>query len=272
MTLASLEVDSEAVTAAITANAVEGCKAWTRWPRLSLHEEASITWTMSDIPFPLFNSILVAELRPEDVTSRIDEAIARSRKADVPIAWWIAPGSSPDNLGDILEERGFVHGGQTTGMAVSLDQIIEGTAPPAGFTVQEVRNDDELEVWGRVMTPIYGFPIETREPWIEMYATVGYGTDSGWRHFIGWFGGRPVAASSVFLGAGVAGVCNVATVPTIRRRGIGTALTLAPLREAQKLGYRIGTLFSSEMGIGIYLKLGFREYCKGNVYLWSNES
>ena len=52
----------------------------------------------------------------------------------------------------------------------------------------------------------------------------------------------------------------------------GTTLTLAPLREARAMGYRIGLLDSSNMGLGVYRRLGFQEYCKMSYYVWSGET
>jgi len=58
------------------------------------------------------------------------------------------------------------------------------------------------------------------------------------------------------------------TVEEIRRRGIGAALTLAPLRETREMGYRVDVLGSSEMGYPVYRRQGFREYCKIRTYEW----
>jgi predicted acetyltransferase len=44
------------------------------------------------------------------------------------------------------------------------------------------------------------------------------------------------------------------------------AMTLAPLREARARGYAIGTLSPSEMGLRIYRRIGFREYCQIHIY------
>jgi GNAT superfamily N-acetyltransferase len=57
------------------------------------------------------------------------------------------------------------------------------------------------------------------------------------RYFLGYAQGKPVAASECFLYAGVAGVYNVVTLTTARRRGFGRALILAALQEAREAGY-----------------------------------
>lgn len=43
-------------------------------------------------------------------------------------------------------------------------------------------------------------------------------------------------------------------------------MTLGPLREARALGYRLGILHSSRMGMGVYRQLGFEEHCRMSHY------
>jgi predicted N-acetyltransferase YhbS len=75
--------------------------------------------------------------------------------------------------------------------------------------------------------------------------------------------------STLFLGAGAAGIYFVSVHPHVRRLGIGAALTLAPLRAARELGYRIGVLDASPLGEPVHRRLGFTTCCQISLYEWS---
>lgn len=103
-----------------------------------------------------------------------------------------------------------------------------------------------------------------------MYRKAGLSDQGAWHHYLGYWNGEPVATTSLFLGAGVAGIYFVWTLPSARRQGIGAAITLAALQDARRLGYRLGILGASSMGYSVYQRLGFREYCKLEIYEWSS--
>jgi GNAT superfamily N-acetyltransferase len=87
--------------------------------------------------------------------------------------------------------------------------------------------------------------------------------------FVGRLDGRTVATNMLFCGGGVASVYAVATVEDARGKGIGGAITLAPLLEARSQGYRHAVLFSTEMGVRPYERIGFRTtQARINRYLW----
>jgi GNAT superfamily N-acetyltransferase len=60
-------------------------------------------------------------------------------------------------------------------------------------------------------------------------------------------------------------------LPHARRKGIGATITLKPLHQAREMGYRVGVLQATEMGIGVYRRLGFEKYCQIGHYVWAPE-
>ena len=80
-------------------------------------------------------------------------------------------------------------------------------------------------------------------------------------------GGQVVATGSLHLGAGVAGLYNIATRPDYRQHGLGTAITLLAYEEAVKMGYDIGALQTTyPNALRLYHRMGFEVYCKFGIY------
>jgi ribosomal protein S18 acetylase RimI-like enzyme len=71
--------------------------------------------------------------------------------------------------------------------------------------------------------------------------------------------GQPVATALAVVDGDAVVIYNVATLPEARGRGIGAAITLAALRDARSGGATLGVLESSEIGYGVYRRIGFRE-------------
>ena len=263
------DASDEDVIAAIEDNAVAGVKAWAAWPEIELHEGPALAWTISDIAFPFFNSFLRPRLSAADVEGSIAASKARAAERSVPISWWLGPVAEPADLGDRLAANGFMAISEPAGMAMRMDALTEVRAAPAGVLIEEVTGDDAVAHWSAVVADVNGFPALAQDALRDMHCAAGLGPGNPWRHFLAWSGDRPVGASSLFVGAGVAGVANVSVVRTHRRLGIGTVLTTVPFQIARTAGYRIGTLWASAEGEALYRKLGFREYCRGPVYMWA---
>lgn len=256
------------VSEAIEDNGIECCLAWTRWPGMDYGGDARYVWTMTDIPFAFFNNVFRADIQDAEVDGVIEESLGRARKRNVPIFWWTGPTTRPSDLGRRLEENDFVHTFEAAGMAVDLLGFGRSVSRPDGLVIEEVRTERTLRTWCSVMGSVYEFPEFAIDTWFSVLAHLGVGAEKALRHFLASVDGKPVATASLYLGSGVAGLSSVATLPDHRRQGIGTAIAQETLRTASRLGYRIGTLFSSPMAAEMYRKIGFREYCTGNCYAW----
>jgi GNAT superfamily N-acetyltransferase len=176
----------------------------------------------------------------------------------------------PDDLGQRLSAAGFTFAGEEPGMAADLHELNEHALMPLGFTIQQVRDAAEIATWAATLN-VNGFGEGAVESeWVgAMYTRLGCGDETPWRHYLGLLDGAPVATSTLFLGAGVAGIYFVSVHPDVRRRGVGAALTLASLRAARELGYHVGVLGASALGAPVYRRLGFTTYCQIALYEWS---
>ena len=101
----------------------------------------------------------------------------------------------------------------------------------------------------------YGIAEWAGQAWVDAALRSGIGR-TPWKMYLGRLDGEPVATNMLFNGAGVGGICG-STVAWAGGKGIGGAITLKPLLEARSMGYRYAVLFSSEMGIGVYERIGF---------------
>lgn len=225
-----------------------------------------MAWYLTGIPFPLFNGVLKARLQPDTLDKRIEEMLELYRLRNLPMYWWVGPTSSPGDLGEHLESHGLTLGDRIPGMAVDLGPL-KNLEPLKEVKIERVGNKQILAGWTRVLTSVFGIPAECSDACLEMFDRVGYALGGKLWNYVGILGDRIVATSTVFLDGDVAGVYNVATVPDARGKGIGAAMTLAPLLEARERGCQLGILHSSQMGYGVYKSLGFQEYCKIDPYM-----
>jgi len=266
------DLSAPALVTAVEENLFEYYKLFRQWTRVEVHDDKHMLWTLSDVPSPFFNNVLNAQIAPNEVDATIEVTITRYRLRNAFINWWIGPATKPANLGMYLEQHGFVHRGNPPGMAVDLLALNEGLPALPGLVIEQVSDVATLKQWCHVFSVGFGMRGSIEDPLIDLFTSIGLGDQFPIRHYIGWLDGKPVATSQLFLGAGVAGIYDVATVPEARQQGYGTALTLAALLKARSLGYRVGILQSSEMGFGVYYRIGFREYCRLSRYIWMNRS
>src|SRR5262249_7777059 len=107
---------------------------------------------------------------------------------------------------------------------------------------------------------------ELRERFLTAICGLGFASDRPLRHYLGVFGGQPVATAALFFAEGVASVQHVVTHGAFRRQGIGAAMTLLALNRARAQCYRVAVLSASPMGYALYRRLGFRDCCMLSTY------
>jgi ribosomal protein S18 acetylase RimI-like enzyme len=251
------------MAAAIEANAIALFGHWSHAPCIEAHdEEPDLRWyTTPGVPVSLFNHAYFTRIaEEEDVDARIEAIVGGFAERKVPFMWSVGPFTQPADLGVRLESRGLSRVDELPGMAVDLHALQEDVSLPTAFVMERVSESEALKECIEVMRVGFDLPEITSEVLFEVFTTVGLGEDSPLRSDVGRLDGHAVAASSLLVSAGVAGVYNVVTLPEARRQGLGAAVTLEALRDGRELGYRIGVLQSSAMGLSIYRRMGFERY------------
>ena len=239
------------------------------WPRLELHDDGACRWTVSHLPFPLFNSVVRARFDAGSADAAIEARIRACAERNVPMLWWTGPSTTPADLGERLERRGFLPD-PALGMVGDIHYI--STQPSATvIEVEPVCDPATLATWSRVLCHAFGAPPTFGDAFADLAANVGLLPPSPFRHFLGLVNGEAVATCSLFFGAGVAGIYDVGTLPEQRRRGIGAAITRAAVADAAAAGYRIAILHSSALGAAMYRALGFDAVCAIGQYVWAPE-
>lgn len=235
---------------------------------------------------PMFKGVWATGLASADVDAAIDEGIAWFQARGAPyFFWWTGPGSAPPELGARLQAHGLLDmAEQQQALAAGIHQTERG-APvmvaalaqmdrdvlrrtPPGYQMIEVADETALDHFKQVFVATYQIPAWAGEAWVDATRAIGIGR-TPWRIFVGYLDGAPVATNMLFVGGGLASVYAVATLPAAQGRGIGAAITLAPLIEARAAGCHHAGLFSTEMGVRVYRRIGFRDTGTSiNRYLW----
>jgi GNAT superfamily N-acetyltransferase len=220
------------------------------------------------MPHPWFNGMLSTS--PVTASSRnlIKETLSYFISLKVSgFSWWLAPELSAGEWSEYLLPHGFYYSQDTPGMAVDLSKLPPIEISSNNLTIRTVSDLAELQVWSQTFFQGYELPLEFTQNYFEMIAPLGLSLPV--RYYLGYQNGRPVAVSTLFLAVGVAGIYNVATLPAARGKGLGTALTLAPLLDAKSAGYQVGVLQSSYMGYSVYRRMGFWQVCTMDCFYWT---
>lgn len=261
-------MDMASAAIAVEANLFAFFQHLHAWPRLALHDGDECLSTISDLPYPLFNSVLRARLPRARADAAIRERIDACRRRGVATLWWTGPSSEPADLDQRLLDHGFFLE-PAYGMAIDLTTPSEPRHQASAFTIEPVFDRQTLGEWTKVLCEGFAAPQAFGEAFADLAETIGLGPDSPFRHFLARVDGQAAATCSIFFGAGVAGIYDVATLPACRRRGVAGVVTHAALGEASAAGCRMAILHSSAMGASVYRRAGFRDVCRIGQYVWA---
>ena len=231
-----------------------------------LHDEPGLLWFETGVPLYVFNGVLRTQLEGDELSAAVERVLAHFQHRQLPFEWNVGPSSRAQGLDQLLLDRGMIREEDEPGMAADLYTLSEEVADVPNLIIQEVTTDKQLQQWSRTWGS--GAPVEVGEHWYTLYKGLKLDQDSPVHFYLGLLDDEPVATVALFFAAGVAAIHHVVTTHKVRRMGIGAAVTLRAAQEARRHGYHIAILTASSLGINIYRRLGFREYCTFSTYEW----
>ena len=215
----------------------------------------------ANVPDPPVNSVLVIS-EPRDPVAALESAERLFLERERSFGLDVAVGRHP-SVDRAIRDLGFTRLFAWPGMAVRVDDL-PALALPAGIRVEPVSDETGAAAVARVEQDGFGSEREIAE---RFYAAASYG-GGGARSFVAWEGDAPVGMAAAYLHAGAIGIFGVAVVPSARRRGIATALSITAARAfpADLAWLHAG----DDDARAVYERLGFREVAEWEVWVRSD--
>jgi ribosomal protein S18 acetylase RimI-like enzyme len=236
-------------------------------PWADIKVDDDVVWGSTGLPHQAFNGAAAATFSEATADARIETILDYFRELRLDMSWWVGP-TSPAWLGDRLVAHGLVPDGVAPGMAVSLEGW-SSPSPPDGLEIELVRDAAAFHEAMDVMFAGFEMPRVIQPRFEERFRDFSVGPRATQRTYVARVDGQAVATA---LGApldGTVAIYNVATLPSARRRGAGSAVTAAAMIDARAGGARWAILESSEMGRSVYERLGFRQVSEVAIYVGS---
>jgi ribosomal protein S18 acetylase RimI-like enzyme len=237
-------------------------------PHTAVEETSRVRWLITGAPYEGLNGVYWAAADTE-----VRDALRPFQEAEVPMLWHVGP-TSARHLPAALPAAGLSHYGNEPGMLLDLDQPSFRWQSPEHLEIRWVGTEAQLRAWVRVWAgPASRLIVERL---VALRAPAAFGVGARTPHLLGVLHGEPVACAAVWVGrmSGLsprptAWLEHVAVRIAARRRGFGTAMTLACLDIARRRGASHATLTASPVAGSLYRALGFRQVCTVRRYLWT---
>jgi len=257
---------------AMEENRIAFWRTFMRLMPVEFHNDPEAVWIISDFYSTLTNRVLYANIVSENPDTYIEKTITHYKQKGVPFIWIVGPTSRPKDLETHLLAHGFADEDSDPGMAIDLFNMNNALSIPTGFTFAHVQDNTTQLTFARVANAGFAVPENMARILMDGITNVDISANQPIENYIGYLHEEPVAVASLCCAAGLAGIYNVTTLPNMRGQGLGTALTSALLHEARQMGYRVGILQSTAMGLHVYERLGFQEVCRIHFYSYEQKS
>ena len=201
-----------------------------------------------------------------DDTKSIADIKEIYKKLNLRFWWWIYPrGQSPETESQ-LQNAGLRLIEKVPCMAADLIDLVSDKQIADNVTISPVKDKNDLLIWEDISFHGFEMPRRVREQYGTFVSSFDIGAQSPQKLFLAYFDGKPVATSLLFTYKNSAGIYYVSTLPAYRNKGFGLMITRAAMQAAKKACFKNVILQATSLGAQVYIRAGFKECCRADVY------
>jgi GNAT superfamily N-acetyltransferase len=233
-------------------------------PGAEVMEIDGLLLAFANVPDPPVNSVLVIS-EPSDPLAALATAEAAFRARERVFGMDVAVGRHP-SVDGAVRTAGYSLLFAWHAMAARVEDLPERSLP-GGVRVERVSDTRGVAAVAKVETALMDpAEVDDGSEIADFYAAGSYGVE-GARAFVAWEGDEPVGIASAHLREGAVGIFGVGVVPTARRRGIASALSVIA---ARAFPADLAWLHAHDDVRRVYEPLGFREVAEWEVWVRSD--
>lgn len=212
------------------------------------------------------NRIFPLNISRDNVNERLSEVIERFREWEAPFNMFISPLTQPENMEEYLKDKGMVYSRKWAGMALDLEGYCPEVKKACDIEIIKVNDIETLGIFARTGGRSFEMPESAWDDFRKVIGNLHSKFPEDVHFYMGLRNGSPIATTYFCKDGDVAGLYLVGTLPEGRRGGIATIMVVHVLKEAIRMGCKLCILHASDMGKGVYEKIGFKEYCTIDIY------
>lgn len=226
----------------------------------NINIENSIKWVKT-YPSCWPNYIFYTDSVVSGIESKIQALKKEIKSGKAPNSWFLGPRAGSSAFQKTLEKSGFTRAFSWPGMYLENKKMNSIIPALKEFKIKQVNDQDELIKWSAIINDgMFGSCFEG----VNLFKNMLGREDM--KLFLGFFKEKPVSTSLLYLNSDIAGLFLVTTLPGYREMGFGTRITIAPIKESIKHGYKYSGLFATSSGERVYKKIGFERCCDFDVF------
>ena len=238
-------------------------------PGVTVTTRGGIRIRRSAIDDDYLNGVFGAVLTPDAVDQSISATVDGFRRDGQAFHWMVWPDDTPADLVERLEAAGLERLDTIPLMALDLADLGAPETPPAGLVVREATDPVEQRAVASFAVRAVGWDApEPPTPFAATFLRLAAERPPRWRMFGGWLDDELVTTAALFTGSGMAGIYAVLTADAMRGRGFGRIVTRAALHAGRDDGLTTGVLMASDLGLPVYLRIGFAVVGDVHVLRW----